>query len=157
MLNSTTSGFCRQLQRKNNRKRSRCTPVCRAREPHYFLLVCVADASWLHLPQRHWCPRSSLNDIKHNQHVLFFLYEMIIEFVDVCWPKWCFDFFLTIIPDGSLSVATGYLFIPLTAVQTLHSVCFIEIDAHLWGNSLKLLLAGSSTQQLLDVNLEFPQ
>lgn len=50
---------------------------------------------------------------------------------DVCWPKRRLHFFLTIIPDGSLSVATGYLFIPRTAVQTLHRVCFIEIEAHL--------------------------
>lgn len=41
------------------------------------------------------------------------------------------DFFLPVIPDGALSVATGYLFIPVTAVQTLHSVSFIEADAHL--------------------------
>lgn len=51
---------------------------------------------------------------------------------------------MIIFPDVACSVATGYLFRPVTAVQTLHSICFIEIDAHLYGDILNML----ETQQL---------
>lgn len=72
-------------------------------------------------------PRIFIN----NKHAMSSVCDGIIYFdylvLHVCW----LNFFLPVIPDGAPSVATGYLFIPVTAVQTLHSVSFIEADAHL--------------------------